>query len=227
MSPFSSLKCLTAGSLRHYFFRVDALQTFSLGVLRFRTPDRTCPGFRVFRAPLPTARPRRSACRRRGFLLRTRSEDRRINRCRFPEKRKPGGGTPGFALCRKFHYVEKAFPTAGGRLSRFSLPTAGNSSTSSGKRRASPVLMNPPRSLRFPFRESFVPFSGPPPDSAPQFLPAPACRSRLPADLSAHSPSRRTTLPLSPLCRGKTPTHSLTPIEQITFSIFDLWTSSP
>lgn len=55
--PHSFLRCLTAGSLRHYFSQVDALQTFSLGVLRFRAPDRTCPGFRVSWAPPPTPAP--------------------------------------------------------------------------------------------------------------------------------------------------------------------------
>lgn len=55
--PHSFLRCLTAGSLRHYFSQVDALQTFSLGVLRFRAPDRTCPGFRVSWATPPTPAP--------------------------------------------------------------------------------------------------------------------------------------------------------------------------
>lgn len=58
----------------------------------------------------------------------------------------------------------------------------------------------------FPSERTSFPFTGRNP------TPAPACRPRLPADLSARSPSRRTTLPLSPPCRGKTATYSLSPI---------------
>lgn len=80
--PYSFLRCLTAGSLRHYFSQVDALQTFSLGVLRFRAPDRTCPGFRVSWAPPPTAGPRLtgSACAVPAFPLGPPSNPRRSAR---------------------------------------------------------------------------------------------------------------------------------------------------
>lgn len=122
-------------------------------------------------------------------------------RCPFQKTRKPGGGTPGFALCRKLHYVEKASPTAGNSITRF------------GERRTSPALAPPPRSPRFPFRENRVPFHGPQPDPGPQSLSAPACRSRLPAGSSALSPSQRTVFPYSPPCRGKTAIHSFIPIE--------------
>ena len=49
----------------------------------------------------------------------------------------------------------------------------------------------------------------------------------VPAGTSTRPPSQRTTSPLPPPYRSKTAIHSLRPIEQITFSIFDLWISSP